>query len=98
MEAYGPLDYGERLFARLDAGFAFLSALIINRSGGIRSPGQPDTTPGRPARVIDFMWQPPDAVIEEDDEEEAQSVEEEIAILSRMFGVTRKPTPQNNGP
>lgn len=98
MDAYGPLDYGERIFARLDTGFAFLATLIINRSGGIRSPGQADTVPGRPAQVRDFMWEPPPEREEEEEEEEAQSVEEEIAILARMFGnVRRKPAAKADG-
>ena len=56
IEAYGPLDWGERLFQRLDAGLALLAALAINRTGGIvRSPG----AKGEAVSPRDFMWEPP---------------------------------------
>ena len=51
---------GERMFARLDSGFALLAALIINRSGGIRNSPNPKV-PGQPVNARDFMWQPPPA-------------------------------------
>ena len=56
MEAYGPLDWGERIFKRLDAGLALLAALAINRTGGlVRSPG----AKGEAVHARDFMWEPP---------------------------------------
>ena len=56
MEAYGPLDWGERIFKRLDAGLALLAALAINRTGGlVPHPGaQPKAVNPR-----EFMWEPP---------------------------------------
>lgn len=58
------MDYGARLFARLDAGFGMLAALVINRSGGIRHSSNPKV-PGTPADPRDFMWQPPEPTIED---------------------------------
>ena len=56
MEAFGPLDWGERIFKRLDAGLALLAALAINRTGGlVRSPG----AKGEAVNPRDFMWEPP---------------------------------------
>jgi hypothetical protein len=46
----------ERLFARLDHGFALLAALIINRSGGIKPEGAPATARGTPAQIRSFLW------------------------------------------
>jgi hypothetical protein len=55
MEAFGPLDWGERIFKRLDAGLALLAALAINRTGGlVRSPG----AKGEAVQARDFMWEP----------------------------------------
>lgn len=34
LQAHGPLNVGFRLERRLEAGFAMLAALIVNRSGG----------------------------------------------------------------
>ena len=55
MDAYGPLDWGERIFKRLDAGLALLAALAINRTGGlVRTPG----AKGEAVNPRDFMWEP----------------------------------------
>ena len=70
MEAFGPLDWGERIFKRLDAGLALLAALAINRTGGlVRSPG----AKGEAVNPRDFMWEPPpEPVVELTPEQQAQ--------------------------
>ena len=52
----GPLDWGELIFKRLDAGLALLAALAINRTGGlVRRPGAKREA----VHARDFMWEPP---------------------------------------
>ena len=59
IDAYGPLTDDtrlERIFARLDHGFAALAALIINRSGGLKSPGALANTPGTAVDPREYLW------------------------------------------
>lgn len=55
IHAYGPLNQGARIFARLDAGFASLYALMINRTGGLAPHlnAKPEAVKAR-----DYMWEP----------------------------------------